>query len=69
MREAESLEDSTEISLILKWANLKVSAEEYAALVQSYPDVKRLVQRLRLLEVRYTEPAVIYSASPSEKKK
>ena len=69
MRETKSLEDSTEISVMLERANLNVSAEEYAALVQSYPDIKQLVQRLRLLEARYVEPAVIYPASLPEKKK
>ncbi len=69
MRETESFDDSAEISLILKRANLTASAEEIAALVKSYPDVKRLVQRLRLPEARYTELAMIYSALPPEEKR
>jgi hypothetical protein len=67
MKEMENIEVTTLVDQLLRSANLTLTTEERAALVQIYPKVRRLVQRLRLPEARYLEPAAVFrAASPHQ---
>ncbi|MCL4302286.1 MAG: hypothetical protein KJ077_41745 [Anaerolineae bacterium] len=66
MKEMENIEVTTLVDQLLRSANLTLTTEEQAALVQIYPKVRGLVQRLRLPEARYAEPAAVFRASLSQ---
>ncbi len=69
MTSGESVETSETVGHVLKRAGLKVTPEDWARLVRLYPLIERMSQQLRLPEIRYAEPALIYgaaSAAPSE---
>lgn len=52
------------VDTILGSAQLPVTEEEYTALLELYPFLRERSAALRLPEVRYGEPALIYSALP-----
>lgn len=52
------------VDTILGSANLPVTEEEYTALLALYPFLRERSAALRLPEVRYSEPVLIYSARP-----
>jgi hypothetical protein len=43
-----------------------MSDEEYSALLALYPFLRERTAALRMPEVRYAEPALIYSALPHQ---
>jgi hypothetical protein len=55
--------DRAAVDAVLLRAGLKVIPEEYERLVRNYPIIQSQLAALRIPEVRYGEPAVIYSAS------
>jgi hypothetical protein len=52
------------VDIILGLQKLPMTEEEYAALLALYPHLRERTAALRIPEVRYGEPALIYSASP-----
>jgi hypothetical protein len=62
------VEPDTKLALdtILGLAKLPMSEEEYTALLALYPFLRERTAALRLPEVRYREPVLVYSARPHE---
>jgi hypothetical protein len=56
----ETIDASTVVDQILTWAGLSVPLEDRTALVEMYPDIRRMVQRLRIPEAASTNPALVY---------
>jgi hypothetical protein len=56
-------ETRTAVDTILGLAKLPMSEEEYTALLALYPFLRERTAALRLPEVRYGEPVLIYSAA------
>jgi hypothetical protein len=54
--------DRAAVDAVLLRAGLKVIPEEYERLVRNYPVIQSQLAALRIAEVRYGEPALIYSA-------
>jgi hypothetical protein len=54
------------VDTILGLANLPMTEEEYTALLALYPYLRERAAALRLPEVRYGEPVLIYSALPHQ---
>jgi hypothetical protein len=52
------------VDTILGLTRLPVREDEYAAMLTLYPFLRERTAALRLREVRYGEPALIYSALP-----
>jgi hypothetical protein len=48
------------VDIILGLARLSMNEEEYERLVRTYPLLREQAAALRIPEVRYSEPAVIY---------
>lgn len=48
-------------------AGLPVSDEEFQSLVDGYPTLRELADRLYIEEVRYEEPALIFTPVPPAK--
>ena len=48
-------------------AGLPVSDEEFRSLVDGYPTLRELVDKLYIEEVRYEEPALIFTPVPPAK--
>ncbi len=62
----QPVEPSTRVAVdtILGLTGLPMSEEEYDQLLELYPYLRERSAALRLPEVRYGEPALIYSALP-----
>ena len=54
------------VDTILGLTKLPMSEEEYSALLTLYPFLRERTAALRIPEVRYGEPALIYSALPHQ---
>jgi hypothetical protein len=54
--------DKHAVDLILSLAGLSMNDDEYERLLRMYPKLREQAAALRIPEVRYTEPAVIYPA-------
>jgi hypothetical protein len=54
--------DRAAFDAVLLRAGLKVIPEEYERLVRNYPLIQSQLAALRIPEVRYGEPALMYSA-------
>jgi hypothetical protein len=52
------------VDTILGLAQLPMREDEYSALLALYPFLRERTAALRIPEVRYGEPALIYSALP-----
>jgi len=53
------------VDAILGLAGLPMSDEEYERLLRWYPAMREQAAALRIPEVRYGAPALVYSASPA----
>jgi hypothetical protein len=57
------MSESTDAAVaFLDQSGLILSEEERARLIRIYPTVKGWVEPLRMVEARYSEPALVYSA-------
>jgi len=54
--------DKQAVDLILSLAGLSMNDDEYERLLRMYPTLREQAAALRIPEVRYTEPAIIYPA-------
>ena len=63
MTDAEMAKVKDTVDHILERAGLTVLPEEYDRLVKNYPVMQAQLQELRIPEVRYGEPAIIYPAT------
>ena len=54
------------VDTILGRAQLPMTDQEYTALLAMYPFLRERTATLRMPEVRYGEPALIYSALPHQ---
>lgn len=54
------------VDAVLARTGLPVSAAERERLIRFYPLVRDWMERLRMVEVRYAEPVLVYSATPQE---
>ena len=54
------------VDTILGLTKLPMSEEEYSALLDLYPLLRERTAALRIPEVRYGEPVLVYSALPHE---
>jgi hypothetical protein len=53
----------TSVDFVLTTNRLPVTEEERERLIASYPAMQEMIASLRIPEVRYGEPAIIYPAS------
>jgi hypothetical protein len=51
------------VDAVLAAARLPLTGEDYERLVRTYPSVQAQLATLRLEDVRYREPAIIYPAT------
>jgi hypothetical protein len=56
----------TAVDTILGLTKLPMTEEEYSAMLELYPLLRERTAALRIPEVRYGEPVLIYSALPHE---
>lgn len=63
MNQMNAAEIRAAVDHTLKTAGLPVTDEERARLEASYPFMRTLAESLRIPDVRYGEPALIYSAT------
>jgi hypothetical protein len=54
--------DKQAVDLILSLAGLSMNHDEYERLLRMYPILREQAAALRIPEVRYAEPAIIYPA-------
>ena len=59
-------EAATAVDSILARAGLSVTEAERERLIRFYPLVRDWMERLRMVEARYAEPAMIYPATPRD---
>ena len=64
MSDEELAFSTSQVDSFLKAANLPVSPVEREWFIKYYPDLLRIKEELRLPEVRYGSPVLIYSAAP-----
>lgn len=57
-----TIDAAAAVDFVLKSKGLPVTAEERENLIKSYPIMMEMAAGLRIPEVRYGEPAVIYPA-------
>lgn len=62
MTEITTEEAAEAVDFVLKLARLPVSEDERERLVATYPAMRAMADSLRIPEVRYGEPAIIYPA-------
>ena len=55
--------DKDAVDMILGLAGLSVNDDEYERLLRIYPLLREQAAALRIPEVRYAEPAIIYAAA------
>ena len=67
--EAMPVPDNVEATVraLLDVAGLPVSDEEFESLVEAYPTLREAADRLYLEEVRYEEPALIFTPLAPER--
>ena len=53
-----------ELDTVLALAQLPMNEEEYQRLLSWYPLLREQAAALRIPEVRYAEPAIVYPAAP-----
>ena len=58
-----NLNAAAQVALVLQRTGLPVTPEERDRLVRIFPAIKEWTDGLRLEEVRYAEPALIFPAS------
>jgi hypothetical protein len=56
----EANTDAAAVDELLKRADLALPAEDRAYLVAIYPRARAFLQRLRMVEARYTRPVPVY---------
>lgn len=61
MAETASVDVTAQVEQLLKVANLTVSPEDRYLLIQVYPKVRHLVERLRIPEARYATPVSFFA--------
>lgn len=66
MTDEEMTASTAQVECFLKEAKLPVTAEEKGWLIDHYLDIQAIKSELRLPEVRYGSPVLIYSASPRQ---
>jgi len=54
---------AAEVDSVLARTGLPVSPEERERLIRLYPTIQEWLAGVRVMETRYAEPAVIYSAT------
>ena len=57
---------ATAVDSILTRVGLPVSEDERKRLVTFYPLVRSWMERVRLVEARYADPALVYPAAPHD---
>ena len=64
MSDMDETQARAAVDAILLRAGLPVIPEEYERMVRNYPVIQEQLAALRIPEVRYGEPAIIYPALP-----
>lgn len=54
------------VDMVIARTGMQVSEEERARLIRLYPFTAELSERLRMVEARYEEPAMIYPAATAD---
>ena len=57
---------ATAVDSILAQNGIPVSEAERERLIRFYPQVRGWMERLRMVEARYADPALIYPAAPRD---
>jgi hypothetical protein len=59
-------ESATAVDSILVRTALPVSEAERERLIKFYPVIRGWMERLRMVEARYADPALVYPAAPHD---